>query len=66
VHRHANIASLDGELAGPQWAALRELLPLYQAITTVQLGNGRSTSFWFDVWHEDDCLADRFPALLSH
>jgi hypothetical protein len=40
VRHHANIASLDGELAGPHWAALRELLPLYQAITTVQLGNG--------------------------
>ncbi|RLN09914.1 uncharacterized protein C2845_PM11G09860 [Panicum miliaceum] len=41
---------------------LRALLPVYQAITTVVLGDGKTTSFW----HEDDCLADRFPALLSH
>jgi hypothetical protein len=66
VHRHANIASLEGELAGPHWAALRELLPLYRAITTVQLGNGRNMSFWFDVCCEEDCLTERFPALLSH
>jgi hypothetical protein len=28
--------------------------------------NGCDTSFWFDVWYEEDCLADKFPALLSH
>jgi hypothetical protein len=45
---------------------LRTLLPLYQAITTVTLGNGKSTSFGNDVWVGDDALADRFPALVSH
>jgi hypothetical protein len=45
---------------------LRTLLPLYQAITTVTLGNGKSTSFVNDVWVGDDALADRFPALVSH
>jgi hypothetical protein len=33
------------------WSALQELLPVYRAITTVQLGDGRIKSFWFDVWH---------------
>jgi hypothetical protein len=49
VRCHANIASLEGDLVGLHWAALRELLPLYRAVTTVQLGDGRSTSFWYVV-----------------
>jgi hypothetical protein len=57
---------MTGELDGPHWRALRALLPLYQAITTVGLGDGATTSFWFDVWLDDDCLADRYPAFLTH
>lgn len=45
---------------------LRSLLPLYQAITSVQLGDGKTCSFWMDVWHGDEALADMFPALFSH
>lgn len=45
---------------------MRTILPLYQAITTVAIGDGRQTSFWLDVWLGDDALADRFPALYSH
>ncbi|XP_034601355.1 uncharacterized protein [Setaria viridis] len=66
VHRHANIATLDGDLVGTHWDALRALLPLYRAITTVQIGDGCTTAFWFDVWCGEDCLADKFLALLSH
>jgi hypothetical protein len=57
---------MEGDLHGHHWAALRQLLPIYQAVTTVSLGDGSTSSFWFDVWHEEDCLADRFPALLTH
>jgi hypothetical protein len=39
---------------------------VYQAITTVSLGDGATTYFWFDVWWGEDSLADRFPALLTH
>jgi hypothetical protein len=28
--------------------------------------NGASTSFWHDYWTPSECLATRFPALLSH
>ncbi|CAN6212194.1 unnamed protein product [Urochloa humidicola] len=45
---------------------MRALLPIYQAITTVHLGDGRSTSFWHDVWDGDDSMADRFPSLFIH
>ena len=66
VRRHSSLADMHGEITGQHWTALRELLPVYRAITTVHLGDGRTTSFWFDVWHGEDPLADRFPALLSH
>lgn len=32
----------------------------------MKLGNGQSTVFWQDVWHKDDSMAERFPALYSH
>jgi hypothetical protein len=45
---------------------LRTLLPLYQAITTVQIRDGTTSSFWYDVWSGDDAFTDRFPVLFSH
>jgi len=66
VRDRVSLASMEGSVVVSHWDSLRMLLPIYQAITTVVLGNGKTTSFWHDVWHEDDCLADRFPAFLSH
>ncbi|CAO2038822.1 unnamed protein product [Urochloa humidicola] len=60
------IATMDGEMTGTHWESLRTLLPLYQAITTVKLGDGRTTSFWQDVWEGEDSLESRFPSLYSH
>jgi len=60
------MASLEGDLQGNHWDALRDLLPVYRAITTVAIGNGRHTSFWHDVWTGDESLAERFSLLLSH
>jgi hypothetical protein len=62
----ASLASLEGDLAGNHWNVLRSLLPLYQAITVVDLGNGMDSSFWYDAWFEEDAMADRFPAIHSH
>jgi len=66
VRKHASLASLEGDLFGEHWNVLRSLLPLYQAITVVDVGDGQDTSFWYDAWHNEDALADRFPALHSH
>lgn len=48
------------------WEVLRSLLPLYQAITSVQIGDGATCSFWKDVWFGEDALEDTCPALFSH
>jgi len=66
VRQHTCLATLSGDLQGPHWESLRSLLPLYQAITTVTVGDGQATSFCQDVWLNDECLSDRFPALHSH
>jgi hypothetical protein len=66
VRRNACIASLTGNLHGHHWNILRSLLPIYRAITTVQIGDGTATSFWFDVWDGHETLAERLAELLSY
>ncbi|KAK1620794.1 hypothetical protein QYE76_026311 [Lolium multiflorum] len=41
-------------------------LPLYRAITRVEVVDGRATSFWLDKWTSGPTLATRFPAIFSH
>lgn len=57
---------MEGGVDGNHWEALRDLLPAYRCITKVIVGDGRSTSFWWDTWTEDAPLAQRFPCLFSH
>ena len=66
VRQRACIATLKGDLHGRHWEVLRTLLPLYQAITSVELGNGQNALFWSDVWTGEGAFSDRFPALYSH
>jgi hypothetical protein len=49
VRQRASLSNLQGDLHGHHWEILRSLLPLYQAITSVAIGNGNNTSFWYDV-----------------
>jgi len=60
------LASLEGDVAGNHWGALRDILQAYRCITKVTVGDGRSTSFWWDAWSEGAPLAECFPCLLSH
>ncbi|GJN20850.1 hypothetical protein PR202_gb08279 [Eleusine coracana subsp. coracana] len=48
VRGHIDISSLTGDLDGAHWNDLRRLLLVYQAITIVEIGDGRSTAFWDD------------------
>jgi len=61
-----NIASLEGDCEGAHWKNLRDLLPIYRAITTTSIGNGLNTSFWHDNWLPTGQLAGAFPALFIH
>lgn len=51
---------------GEHWGALLGLLPVYRALTRVEVGDGRATSFWHDSWLACGALWVAFPALFSH
>jgi hypothetical protein len=60
------VASGQRGVAGSHWEKLVALMPLYRALSTVCLGDGKKVSFWRDVWHGDAALCRSAPALFSH
>lgn len=64
--QNIRLSHLKGEVDGPHWEALRDLLPAYRNISRVEVGNGATTSFWQDHWITDSPLSAMFPALFSH
>ena len=52
-------------LVGEHWQSLLELLPAYRALTRVEVGDGRMTSFWQDRWLPCGALIVAFPALFA-
>jgi hypothetical protein len=52
--------------AGVHLASLRRLLPDYRLLTTVEVGDGRTTAFWHDCWTAVGPLAEAYPALFTH
>jgi hypothetical protein len=50
----------------PIWKDIVAGLATFRSISKVTIGNGLSTSFWFDLWLGDAPLCDRFPVLYSH
>jgi hypothetical protein len=56
----------DSTDEGTHLASLRRLLPDYRLLTTVEVGDGRTTSFWRDCWTSVGPLADAYPALFTH
>jgi hypothetical protein len=59
-------ARRSSALCGSHWASLLRLLPLYRAISRVQLGDGARTAFWHDHWLPRGALSATMPELLSH
>jgi len=51
---------------GYLWRIVADELNAYRSITYVNLGNGASTSFWFDHWLPDGPLCSSHAALFSH
>ena len=45
---------------------VKEELPQYRGLTSVLLGDGARTSFWFDNWILNSPLSETFPILFSH
>jgi hypothetical protein len=69
AREEVDLSILKGKNAvGPHWEALRlrSLLPLYQSITFVGVGDGRATDFWNDCWTGKVPLAACFSNLFSH
>jgi hypothetical protein len=51
---------LESTDEGTHLATLRRLLPDYRLLTTVEVGAGRTTTFWHDCWTSTCALADAF------
>ena len=66
MNNQIDLASLAGDCVSVHWKSLQDLLPIYRAITTTIIGDGRSTSFWLDHWLPTGQLAETFPALYTH
>jgi len=66
VRERVDLATLTGDVAGPHWRDLAELLPLYHVVTSCVVGGGASTCFWEDRWLDCGRLKEVFPLLHSH
>jgi hypothetical protein len=66
VRERVDLATMAGEVAGPHWRDLAELMPLYRAVTTCAVRDGTSTCFWEDRWLNCGRLKEVFPLLHSH
>jgi hypothetical protein len=50
----------------PAWRGFKRLFATYRGLTNVRVGDGATTSFWFDNWHAAGPLFSCLPALLTH
>lgn len=47
------------------WQSVIQLLPVLRIGTSIAVGSGTATLFWFDRWAGDSPFAARFPDLFS-
>ena len=66
VHQHVDVHTLEGDVQGAHWDAIRSLLPAYRQITHVAVNNGAATVLWEDKWSGSAPLCSTFPALYNH
>ena len=66
ARRHVDVHTLEGDVQGAHWDAIRFLLPAYRQITRVAVHDGVATAFWEDCWSGDAPLCSSFPVLYSH
>ena len=48
ARRHVDVHTLEGDVQGAHWDAIRSLLPAYHQITRVAVHDGVATAFWED------------------
>jgi hypothetical protein len=56
----------DTSEEGTHLASLQRLLPNYRLLTTMEVGDGHTTSFWHDCWTALGPLAEAYPTLNTH
>jgi hypothetical protein len=47
------------------WKAHLKLIDPYKGMGKCKIGDGKSAYFWSDLWHEDQCLHQKFHHLVS-
>jgi hypothetical protein len=60
------IAEPPSPLDTPSWRSFKRVFAIYRGLTNVRVGDGATTSFWFDNWHAAGPLFARVPELLTH
>lgn len=63
---HASPNLNEQKQLDPHWESTKLLLPVLQDLTSIQIGDGRHTSFWHDCWCGEDVLADKLNPLYTH
>ncbi|KAG2617006.1 hypothetical protein PVAP13_3NG177961 [Panicum virgatum] len=66
VRQRVDVHTLDGDVHGAHWDAIRSLLPAYRQIAHVVVHNGGTTAFWEDKWTGNAPLCSTFLVLYSH
>ena len=61
----AKVPHASREVGSFWWREIMRLNVLFRGVTKCTLGDGRTASFWFDMWLDDEILALKFPTLVS-
>jgi hypothetical protein len=65
LHSHRKIGPPAHHFATPIWKDILAGLSDFRSLTFVQLGDGKTCSFWLDSWSAGSSQADQFHALFS-
>jgi hypothetical protein len=59
--------SLPGKISEGSfwWKAHLKLVDLYKGMGKCVIGDGKSAYFWTYMWHDDECLHQKFHHLVS-
>jgi hypothetical protein len=61
----ADIFSCAGQGGSAFWKSLHQIKDLFKIGAKHEVNDGRRTQFWYDNWHPEGVLRDRFPLIFS-